>query len=419
MIAVCLGLGVWVLKFGLRSQPPSVNLDSIDLSLANRIQTARAAVLAAPRLGAAWGKLGEALHAAEFSREARFCYSNAVAAEANNYRWPYLLGLLELQDNPDTAVHHLSRSVELAGGAAEGPRFQLARALIERGHLPRAEPVLKALLAANPGHAAAHVELARVYLARNALRDATLELQPALTNQFTMRAALLLAAQIAQRNGQAEDASQLSRRAASLPRPFDWPDPVLREVQSLRTDRARLADQANALLQQQRASEAEAVLAQLLNTFPDDAEGLLLLGRLRYIQRRCPEAEAALRRHLIARTNSLNGMIQLGLALLCQEKWTNAAETLELAVRLKPDFGQAYNNLAVARSRAGDVPGAVRAWREALRCNPGDINAHIGLAEELANAGGVEEAREHVRRAAEINPNDPRVRAAREQLGIP
>ena len=60
-----------------------------------------------------------------------------------------------------------------------------------------------------------------------------------------MRAGYMLGSQIAQRNNQADVAAQLARRAAALPRTFDWPDPVLREVQSLRKDRAYLADQVN------------------------------------------------------------------------------------------------------------------------------------------------------------------------------
>ena len=411
-------IGLWWVVSWRKPQPPLVPLTAIDPALASLVQTARAAVVTAPKSANAWGKLGQALHAAEFSHEARFCYSNAAAADQNNFRWPYLLGLLELQDSPGDAIRNLSRATELAGRISEGPRFQLARALLERGQPEQAAPLLQLLLAANPNHAAAHVELARVHLARGALREATHELQPALTNHLTMRAALLLAAQIAQRNGQADTAAQLSRRAASLPQPFDWPDAVLREVQNLRADRAKLADQANTLIQQQRTPEAEAVLAKLLNAFPDDAEALLLLGRLRYVERRCPEAEAVLRRHLAVQTSSLNGMIQLSLSLLCQQKWTNAAAVLEGAIALKPDFAQAHNNLGVARSKAGDFAGAIRAYRDALRCHPGDVNAHIALAEELANAGQVEEAKEHVSRAAEINPRDPRLPAAREQLGL-
>ena len=66
-------------------------------------------------------------------------------------------------------------------------------------------------------------------------------------------------------------------------------------------------------------SEAEAALARLLASASDDPEGLLLLGRLRYLQRNCPEAEAVLRRHLSARPDSLNGLMQLAFAQLCQQ----------------------------------------------------------------------------------------------------
>ena len=380
------------------------------------IETSRTAVLRAPKSAAAWGHLGETLHAAEFTSDAQLCYSNALARDKNDFRWPYLLGLLELQDQPDAAIAHLQYATDLAAGKMDAPRFQLARALVERGRYEEAAPHLQTLVAANPGHAAARVELARVYLARGALKEATQELQPALTNNYTQRAALLIAAQVAQRNGQADIATQLSRRAASLPRPFDWPDPVLRDIQNSRLDKARLVDQANALLQKQRTPEAEVAVGRLLNLFPDDAEGQLLLGRLRYMQKRCPEAEAAYRRHLAIQSNSLNGLIQLGLSLLCQQQWTNAAGVLEQAIALKPDFAQAHNNLALARSRAGDAAGAIRAYRDALRCNPGDLNVHLALAEELANDGKLEEAKEHVTRAAMLNPNDPRVQKARQQL---
>jgi len=399
-------------------QPPLVSLATVDPSLASIIETSRTAIIQNPKSAAAWGKLGQALHAAEFTSQARLCYSNALARDKNDFRWPYLLGLLELQDQPDAAIEHLQRATELAAGHSETPCFQLARALAERGRHEQAAPHLHSLLAANPGHAAAHLELARVHLARGALKEATQALQPALTNNYTKRSALLIGAQIALRNNQPDVAAQLSRGAASLPRPFDWPDPVLRDVQNMRVDKARLADQANSLLQQQRAEEAEMALAKLLKSYPDDAEGLLLLGRLRYIQKRCPEAEAAYRKHLVVQPNSLNGLIQLGLSLLCQQQWSNAAEVLENAVALKPDFAQAHNNLAVARSRAGDAPGAIRAYRDALRCSPGDINAHMGLAEELANAGQLDEAKQHVERAAVLNPNEPRVQKAREQLGL-
>lgn len=397
-------------------QPPNVTLSALDPLIASIIQTSRTAVITHPKSGAAWGHLGEALHAAEFKTEAMICYSNALARDQNDFRWPYLLGLLELQEHTDSAITRLQSATELAADKTDAPRYQLARALAERGRFEEALPHLRMLIAANPAHAPAHVEMARVYLAQGALKEATQELQPALTNNYTRRAALLIAGQIAQRNGQADIAAQLSRRATSMPRFFDWPDPVLLEVQKLSIDQSKLADEANALLQQQRMADAEVVINQLLNSFPEDPEALLLLGRLRYMQRRCAESEAVFRKHLAIQPNSLNGLIQLGLSLLCQEQWTNAAKVLEQAVALKPDFAQAHHNLALARSRAGDAAGAIRSFRDALRCNPGDFNTHLALAEELANDGKVAEAKEEVNRAAVLSPNDPRIPKARQQL---
>lgn len=406
------------MKFRSQPAPPEVALGLVDPALRSLIETSRVAVVRAPRSGAAWGRLGETLQAAEFFPEARLCYSNAAVRDSQNFRWPYLGGTLEQVGDPALAVRLLTRATELAAGRTDSPRFQLARTLVEQGQFDQAEPHLKLLLAANPGHAAARVELARVHLARGAFREATLTLQPALTNQYTMRSSLLLGAQIAQRNGQPDVAAQLARRAGGMPRAFDWPDPVLHDVQSLRTDRARLVEQANRLLQQQKFPEARAALEKILSATPDDPESLLLLGRWNYLQQRCPEAEAAYRQLLRTQPDSLNALVQLGLALMCQKQWTNAAVVLERALALKPDFAQAHGNLGLARSNSGDTAGAIRAFRDALRHSPGDINAHLNLAEELANAGRLEEAEQHVTHAAALNPNDPRVLRARTQLGV-
>ncbi|HEY0455301.1 MAG TPA: tetratricopeptide repeat protein [Verrucomicrobiae bacterium] len=418
---ITFGLGLTYLLVAHRFRdpgPPAVSLVSIDKPLASLISSSRQAVLQRPKSAQAWGKLGQVLQAAEFPREARQCYAHAARLEPLSPRWPYLSGVLELQDQPEAALRSLRSATALAQGQTDAPRFALARALVERGQYAEAAVQLRTLLAGNANHAAAHLEMARIYAAQNQFKEATRELQMPLTNSFTERQALLLASQIAQRNQQRDVAVQLSRRALTMARAFDWPDPFLKEVQNLRVDRGKLADQANTFLQQQKLNEAEAALGQLLQAFPEDSEGLLLLGRLRYMQKNCAEAEAAYRRHLQAQPNSLNGLIQLGLALICQQSWTNAATVLEQALALKPDFAAAHHNLGVAKSHMGDAKGAIEAFRDALRCTPGDLNTMFALAEELANAGKQNEAIEYVKRAEALAPNDIRVTRAKQQLGF-
>ena len=396
--------------------PPTVALTSVDPSLATVITTARQNVLGTPQSAEAWGRFGQALHAAEFYPEARASYAHALKLEPRSARWAHLLGVLQLQEQPDAALENLSLAASLAGAQIDAPRVRLAQALIERGRFEDAVKHIDLLLAANPLHAAARLEMARVHLSRQALERAEDSLQPCLTNSFTARPSLLLLAQIRQRQGIANMATQISRRAAGLARPFDWPDPFLREVQTLRGDRQKLEDQVNALLVQRRLPEAEAALAKLLSTFPEDAGGLLLLGRLRYQEKKCAEAEEALRRHLTAQPNSLNGLMQLGLAQLCQEHWTNAIATLRQAVTIKPDFAQAQYNLGYAYARFGDAASAIRSYRDALRATPGDPSIHLALAEELFHSGQRTEALANAERAAALNPNDPRARLLRDRI---
>lgn len=396
--------------------PPNPSTSALDRPLASLIETSRQAVIAAPQSATAWGKLGQAFHAVEFLPEATAAYERAAALDPQAARWPHLLGLLQLQDQPDAALGHLARATELAGGQTDAPRVRLVQALVERGRYDEAGRHLQLLLAANPLHAAARLELARIQLAQAQVEPAIETLQPCLTNAVTSRAAGLLLAQVLQRRGDADGAAQLSRRAATMPRPFDWPDPFLREVQLLRADRQKLEDQANALLMQRRLREAEVALNRLLQAYPESPEALLLLGRLRYQEQKCVEAEEAFRRHLAAQPNSLNGFVQLGLSLLCQQRWADAVGVLRQAIALKPDFAQAHYNLGYALARAGDATGAIASYREALRANPGDVNTHVALAEELARAGQKTEAVRHLDRAAALNPNDPRVARLREKL---
>lgn len=384
--------------------------------MATLIETSRLAAVRAPASAGAWGKLGQVFHAVDFFAEASVCYAKAAELDARAPRWPHLLGLLQLQEQPDAAISNLTRAVALTGVQPDAPIVQLSRALIERGRFDEATKHLQLLLGASPDHPAARLEMARVYLARNELTRAGESLVACATNSHTARPALLLLAQIRQRMGDTERAAQVSRRAASMSRPFDWPDPWLREAVVLRMDRQKLADQANGMLMQQRLPEAGAALNRLLNLFPEDAEGLLLLGRLRALEQRQPEAEEAFRRHLVAQPASLNGMIQLGICLLRQQRWNDAAGVLRQAITLKPDFAQAHSNLGYALAEAGDVAGAIVSYQNALRNAPGDPSTHLALAEQLHKAGRATEAIVHARRAEELDPQDPRARTLIEQI---
>jgi tetratricopeptide (TPR) repeat protein len=388
----------------------------LDPALAAKITAAHKAVEASPESAEAWGKLAHALDAAEFRDEARICYQRASELEPGSARWLYLLGLIQMQNDPSAALANLTRAAELAAPTNDAPRLRLAQALIERGRFNEATPHLEELMKRNPSHAAARLEMARVKFASNDLSRAAELLQPCLTNAFTDRPAHLLLSQIKLRTGDAVGAALLARRAGSMPRGSDWPDPYLREVLSLLTDASNLAQRANGLLMQRRFTEAETVLNQLLARTPESAEGLLLLGRLRIQERRCAEAEAILQRHLAVRTNSLQGFVQLGLARYCESRWADAAAAFKTALELKPDFAQAHYNLGLALSRDGNSNAAIDAFRNALRCQPGDPNTHGALAEELLRIGKTFEAGKEAEEALRIDTRQAKALRVREAV---
>jgi tetratricopeptide (TPR) repeat protein len=396
--------------------PPEVSLELLDQTQARLITEGREAVLSSPQSAAAWGKLGQIFDAIDLHKQARICYAQAADLDPGSPKWWHLLGLLQLQDQVEAALANLERAADLAADRPDAPRLRLAQALIERGRYEEALSHLTQLLAGDSGHAGARLEMGRIYLARDNLGPSIQSLAPCLTNAYTARPALLLLAQIHQRQGDSDRAAGLASRAARMPRQYDWPDPFLREVLHLRVDRQKLQDQINGLLRTGQLEQAEVVLGRLLNTFPDDTEGLLLLGRLHYLKRDFTGAEQAIKRHLSIRPDSLNGMTQLALVLLNQQRWEEAIPILQQAIIIKPDFAQAHYNLGIARSRVGDGPAAIGHFQDALRCRPGDVAAHVALAEALYQAGRSTDAQQHLTRSLELDPGNSKARRLRERF---
>jgi protein O-mannosyl-transferase len=92
----------------------------------------------------------------------------------------------------------------------------------------------------------------------------------------------------------------------------------------------------------------------------------------------------------------------LGLALTQSGRATEAIVHLERAIAMKPAFYQAHNNLGIAYARSGQTERAVRAFRRATELNPRMANVQENLAKALRVLGQDVEADQHFARAAEL-----------------
>ena len=69
----------------------------------------------------------------------------------------------------------------------------------------------------------------------------------------------------------------------------------------------------------------------------------------------------------------------LGSLLLELGAFAPATAALREAVRLRPDYAEAHNNLGIALASQGLIGEAVGHWKEALRIKPDFADARVNL----------------------------------------
>ena len=88
------------------------------------------------------------------------------------------------------------------------------------------------------------------------------------------------------------------------------------------------------------------------------------------------------------------------------------------AIRLKPDFAEAYCNLGNALNSAGRPSEAIPQFEQAVRLRPDNAAFHLNLAIVLLNTGGrVDEAAEHLREVLRLQPGNGMVREMLDRIG--
>ncbi len=98
------------------------------------------------------------------------------------------------------------------------------------------------------------------------------------------------------------------------------------------------------------------------------------------------------------------GHYNLGLAYFRQGRIDDAIEGYKAAIRLKPDYDEAYNNLGLAYVRQGRIGEAIGEFRTALRLKPSLDEAHINLGLAYIRLGRLDEAIGVYREALRLKP---------------
>ena len=135
-----------------------------------------------------------------------------------------------------------------------------------------------------------------------------------------------------------------------------------------------------------------------------DGERLLILGGHAGAHDN-PTHQRELYRQLVeAYPQAKRAHYALGLYYYGQREFSSAAQELEKATQLSPDYATAYNNLGYAYSRLGRYADAERAFKRYTELIPDEPNPHDSLGELLMKVGKFDESIASYKRALALDP---------------
>jgi Flp pilus assembly protein TadD len=92
-----------------------------------------------------------------------------------------------------------------------------------------------------------------------------------------------------------------------------------------------------------------------------------------------------------------------GVALVRQGRLKEAISHYSEAVRIKPDFAEAYINLGIAYFGQGDVDKAISQFRCAISLAPRNSEAHYNLGIAYGSKGLFDKAFQEIRKSKELS----------------
>jgi Flp pilus assembly protein TadD len=194
----------------------------------------------------------------------------------------------------------------------------------------------------------------------------------------------------------------------SVDRSLDWRSSVSLWSEALRVN-PRLGGVAGtlaeALVEEGRLDEAEAVLLEGLRWYPDDPILLQSLGWVYMKAGRPAEAEGTWRRCLARDPERRKAANNLAVLLI---KLGRAEEAVPLAsglVARNPRYADAYNTLGAALLESGRLAEARETLLQAVAMSPYTARPVCNLGSALSLAGETAEAERWWRRCLELNPS--------------
>ena len=147
----------------------------------------------------------------------------------------------------------------------------------------------------------------------------------------------------------------------------------------------------------------EALFAQALRVTRDNPVAQYILGEA--IGNRGGDPSAYYQEAIRLKPNYAEAHNNLGIILYGRQDFVQAITHFSETVRIRPNYLDAHSNLGSALAAVGRIDEAIEQFRETLRLNPDHASAHNNLATALLSKGDLEEAQSHLQEALRLQPD--------------
>ena len=427
---------IWFRDLWTAPPIPEIPVQDLDKETAELVAEARDALVAAPRSGEAWGRLGRVLLANEiFPDISHRCFAEAERLDPTNPRWPYFsAGYLAVNHGkPDEAIAKLRRATALADGLSDipkAPRLYLAELLVTTGQDQEAADLFQKVLAVDPKNARAQLGLGLMAYARGDWQTCRKHLELCMENPQTRKKACIQLAVVCERLHDKSSAEKYASLAPRLPPDIGWPDEYGAENMLFAVRPGKLYQGLEAMESQKQYPEAIRILARLADRNPNDPAPLLMMGRILPRMGDLAGAEKILLKAKQLAPEKTQSHYLLGLVLFYKGEtlakagnasgakavFEESVKSSRKALDIQPDFGYAHMALGLALKALDQRADAIAAFRNAVHRTPEFVDNHLFLGQALAEDGNFKEAKESLRQAQLLAPQDPRVKAALDKL---
>lgn len=162
--------------------------------------------------------------------------------------------------------------------------------------------------------------------------------------------------------------------------------------------------------------EAESIYRQVLKIESTSAVEQDLLNKIHHLiitdlgnvlqkQGKLSEAVESYQQALKLKPDCVEAHYNLGNVLKQQRKLEQAAESYRQALKLNPNYVQAHNNLGNVLKTQGKLEEAVQVYQQALKLNPSYAHVYNNLGNIFQEQGKSEEAVQSYQQALRINPD--------------